>query len=709
MHWKLDTKLKITRDVINSPNLVDRFTEEDLVTIGARVHDGYSWDEHSRRSWMDRMSAGMDLAMQVQTAKSFPWPGCANVIFPLVTIAALQFSARSYPNLIQGSKVVKYRVIDGGAAPKKVHERAARIGRHMSWQVLEEDQSWEDQHDRMLINLAIVGCNFIKTYYDATEKHPVDELVMARDLVINYWAKSVEKAPRKTQIIAKTQNEIYEKIMQDVYKDVRKENWFCSPPSTEPMSYEADQRAGVSPPPQPDWGTPFKVLEQHTYLDLDDDGYNEPYTITIDKESKCVLRIVSRFEEQDVQRRADEILAIRSTEYYTKHSFIPSPDGGIYDLGFGIFLGPINEAVNSGINQLLDNGTMQNSMGGFLGRGAKIRGGVYTQAPWEWKRVDATGDDLRKSLVPYPDRQPSAVMFQLISLLINYANRISGTVDALVGENPGQNTPASTFQGMQEQGMQVYVVIFKRVWRSMKEEFKKRYALNKVFLPDVKRFGEGSDFVRREDYTGNPDQVRPVANPQVTSTTMKRQQIMALKQDAMVTPGYDIPALTKMYIESWDVEEVDFVYPGPDKVPPLPNPKADAEKLKLQAKQMDLQHSKMQFVMQLMEDRRLNDAKILALRAQALKLATDAGVADKEAKHELLVGVIEALTEHGAMVNDRIKTLMAESSDEQESDSDGGGVPGMEGGPDDADLSSGGAGEVAAGADGAVGGGEVSE
>ena len=57
------------------------------------------------------MNAAMDFALQVQKVKSFPWPNCSNVVFPLITIAALQFSARSYSNIIQGTDVVRYRTL----------------------------------------------------------------------------------------------------------------------------------------------------------------------------------------------------------------------------------------------------------------------------------------------------------------------------------------------------------------------------------------------------------------------------------------------------------------------------------------------------------------------------------------------------------------------------------------------------------------------
>src|ERR1035437_3228183 len=187
----LNKHITLDAETIKSPNLCDRFDEQDLQAIGAWVFDGYSADKQSRFKWEKRSEAAMDLAIQLQKEKSFPWPNCSNIAFPLVTIAAIQFHANAYPAIIQGTDVVKMRVI--GLDPDGIaHDRASRVATYMSYQVLEEDQPWEEQHDRLLLILAIIGCVFIKTYFDPKLNHNVSELVMAKDLVINYWAKSVE-------------------------------------------------------------------------------------------------------------------------------------------------------------------------------------------------------------------------------------------------------------------------------------------------------------------------------------------------------------------------------------------------------------------------------------------------------------------------------------------------------------------------------------
>ena len=134
-----ETRLKIDKDWVESPNLTGKLSEHDLGLISTLCWDGFAKDKASRKDWEERNNAGMDLAMQVQAAKNFPWPNCSNIIFPLVSIASLQFSTRSYANLIRGTQIFKYRVV-GDRTPATL-QRAKLISRHMSWQVLEEDQA----------------------------------------------------------------------------------------------------------------------------------------------------------------------------------------------------------------------------------------------------------------------------------------------------------------------------------------------------------------------------------------------------------------------------------------------------------------------------------------------------------------------------------------------------------------------------------------
>lgn len=602
----------------------------------------------------------MDLALQVVTDKNFPWPGASNVKFPLVTIAAMQFHSRAYPAIINGRDVVKCEV-NGPDPEGSKTARADRVSTHMSWQVTKEDKAWEEQEDRTLFNVSIVGTAFKKSYRGA--EHNVSELVMAKDLALDYWAKSVEACARKTHYLPKSRNEVHEAVLRGTYLDILEEAWYQGAPT--PVSSERtqnqDNRQGITPPP-PDSSSKFMFGEQHTRcLDLDGDGYAEPWIITFDTQSHNVVRIVAAFTEADVERvprgfkHAGKIISIKAEEYFTKRSFIPSPDGGIYDVGFGVFLGPLNESVNTIINQLIDAGSMQTAGGGFLARGAKIRGGQYTLAPGEWKRVDSTGDDLRKSMVPAPAGEPSAVLFQLLSLLINYVNRIAGTTDMMVGENPGQNTPAQTSQEMVAQGSKIYTAIFKRVWRNLASEFQKLYLLNKRFCkPGVEYVGGATS----DDYLGNPDDISPAADPNETSDTMRLQKAMALKHMAATTPGYDTDAVEFRVLRAMQVDAPEQIFHGTKGTPPPEDPKVTIEKMKLQYKQMELQQEHQHFILQLLETQKMNNAKILELQAQGMEEGAKAQTEAAFAQAAHVEAMINAAELEHKRINDQIANLI---------------------------------------------------
>jgi len=662
----IENPITLNAKAISSPNLCELLDPEDLKRVGEECFEGYTRDEQSRQTWMKRNEAGMDLALQIQKDKSFPWPGCSNVAFPLVTIAAMQFHARAYPAIVNGTEIVKCAVF-GEDPDGQLNARANRISTHMSWQLLYQDKTWEEQEDKAILNLSIIGTNFKKSYYSSSVKHNVSELVLAKDLVLDYWSKSVEDSPRKTHKLPMFRNEVHEKVMRGVFCDVTEEPWYNASPAPvrNVQQTNQDNRQGVNPP-QSDDTTSLLFLEQHCNMDLDGDGYAEPYIITFESTSKCVCRIVTRFDqESDIERVATgpnkgKIIRITAMEYFTKKTFIPSPDGGIYDIGFGVFLGPLNEAVNSLVNMLLDAGTMQTTGGGFLGRGAKIRGGTTTLAPFEWKRVDATGDDLRKSIFPLPVNAPSDVLFQLLSLLINYTSRISGTTDVMVGENPGQNTPASSMQTMVEMGQKIYTAIFKRLWRSSKEEFSKLYKLNGIFLPlDANQPGGAT----RADYQGPADNLSPVADPNVTSDSMRLQMAGALKQAAATTAGYDRDAVEVRYLKALRVDGIQTVFPGTKGQAPQKDPKLAIEEAKIagraQEQQTAIQAEMQRFAIELQEEQRVNNAKIMQLTAQAQNEAASAQTEAAYAQVAIINAQISQTKTENERLNSQIEHMLA--------------------------------------------------
>src|SRR5258708_37413248 len=120
-------------------------------------------------------------------------------------------------------------------------------------------------HYRLILNNAIVGTTFKKSYMSDERGYPVSETVLARDLVLDYYSKSVESCLCKTQVIPLNRNEIYERCVAKLFRDVRQEAWFEAPaqvPAPNTQEAKQNQRQGTTPS-MPDELTPFTCLEQH--------------------------------------------------------------------------------------------------------------------------------------------------------------------------------------------------------------------------------------------------------------------------------------------------------------------------------------------------------------------------------------------------------------------------------------------------------------
>lgn len=533
-------------EILELNNVASKLPENDLISIGNLVVSGYDADKDSRKHWEKDLTDWTKLTLQITEPKTFPWPGAANIKFPLLATAAMQFAARAYPTLIPSNgKVVKCKVVGQDPDGQKA-ERAERISDHMSYQLLDEMEDWEEDMDRLLMSLPIAGTCFKKTYWDANKEKNCSKLVLPKYLVVDYYAKSLEDAERVTEVIFLTKRQIRERINRDIFLNKK-----LGEPTGDDTFNEiklATQMATAD-----DETTPYTILEQHCYLDLDGDGYTEPYIVTVDYESRNVLRIVPRFDNNTVIVDVDgNVVSINAIQYYTKYSFIPNPDGGFYDIGFGRLLGPINESANTIINQLVDGGSLSNLQAGFIGKGLKIRMGDSRFSPGEWKQVSATGMELKSQIFPLPVREPSAVLFNLLDLLLKSGKELASVAEIFVGKMPGQNTPATTTMASIEQGMKVFTAVYKRIYRSLTKEFRKIYVLNKMYLNPEEYISVLDLKIEQEDYNGSPDDIIPGADPAAISAQEKQQKVQAIGQ--LLQLGTINPMwYTQLYMEAHEV------------------------------------------------------------------------------------------------------------------------------------------------------------
>ncbi len=577
--------------MVGQVNIADSLSEEELAKISTDCYEGYTKDCESRSAWEKSLTEWINMATLVKETKMYPWPKASNVKYPIVATAAMQFSARAYPTLIPSDgQIARCKVIGADPDGKKA-VRAERIGKFMSWQLLNDMTGWEDDMDKLLIVLPVLGCAFKKTYYDKFLDKNVSKLVMPQDLIINYWAKDLHTAERKTEKIEMSQRILRERQLTGIFRDIE-----LTKPQIQLTNASQSRTADLMRPAGDDVTTPYTLLEQHTYLDLDKDGYPEPYIVTLEESNRKVLRITARFDAEDVKtNEKGKITSIEPTEYYTKYGFIPNPDGGFYDVGFGLLLGPINESVNSIINQLIDAGSISNLQAGFIGKGLRLKMGTNRIQPGEWVSVNATGDDLKKQILPLPVREPSDTLFKLLELLIQSSKELASISEIFVGKMPGQNTPATTTMATIEQGMKVFTAIYKRVYRSLQEELYKLFELNEKYLDPQTEVMVLDETIDPEDFDDEKYDICPTADPAATS----KQEKLAKAQGLMEIGGA-LGTLDKLKV----TERVLIAMEEPNwqELVSQQGPPPDPKMIQIQAKaQIDQQKVQMDMQMKQME------------------------------------------------------------------------------------------------------------
>lgn len=626
------------------PNWAEYMDEDTLHDLGVEVCEDTKVDEQSRTAWLDDTQMWLDMASQVIEHKTTPWDGASNVKFPLLTTAALQFHARAHQELLKGERLVKGKVVGRDPDGKKA-SRALRVEKAMSYQLLYKMEDWSDDTDRLLFVLPLVGTVFRKTYWSSLLNRPASELVLASDMVVNFWATDWERC-RKTHCFNKSRNEIVELMRNGSYLEID-----LPEEADEPVSDSDQEKQGELPNDFENVSrakdVPFNIFEAHGWYDLDGDDYAEPYIVTVLEQGQKVLSVVPRYVPENIKTNEvdDNVLRIQPLEYITVYKFLPDVESSIYGVGLGKLLGPSNAAIDTIINQLVDAGTLATMPSGLYGRGIRLsRGGKIRLQPGEWKQVNSTGEDLAKSIYPMPVKEPSSTLFQLLGMLIQAGEKMGSVTEALSGENPGQNQPFSTTSAVMEQGMQVFLGIYKRVYRSLTRDFRIHYRLNGTYLSldtysemlDEPETEEGLD--PQADFSPDGLDIVPEADPSLANSMRKQRRVKALIEARNAGMPLSDGYIAKVFLEAIDEPEPELAL---KQEPPPPS----KEQLEMQRFEKDLEFRQKELMVQskLREMEPMQDmAKAMESFAKAKALGEEAGMKQMEKSMDLMMKKMEA-------------------------------------------------------------------
>ncbi len=545
-------------------NLADILPDDVLEPLGNEMKTNYQDYKMSRKDWEKSYTDGLDLLGFKYENRTEPFQGASGATHPVLAEAVTQFQATAYKELLPADGPVRTQIL-GNPTPQK-EAQANRVKDFMNYQIMDQMKEYEPEFDSMLFHLPLAGSTFKKVYYDSMMGRAVSKFIPADDLIVPYTANSLDEAESIIHVIKISENDLRKQQVAGFYVDID-----LGPPamstnddvSKKEKELEGTKKSGKQQ-------TVYTLLECHVDLDLEGfedigadgepSGIKLPYIVTIEEGSGTVLSIRRNYAPNDPKKQR--------VQYFVHFKFLPGL--GFYGFGLIHMIGGLSRTATVALRQLLDAGTLSNLPAGFKQRGVRVRDEASPIQPGEFKDVDAPGGNLREAFFPLPYKEPSATLLSLMGIVVQAGQRFAAISELQTGEGT-QNAAVGTTIALLERGSKVMSAIHKRLYGSMKKEFKLLSAVISTYLPPEYPYDVvgASRLIKQSDFDARVD-ILPVADPNIFS--MSQRITLAQTQLQLATSNPQIHNLYSAYrgmYEAIGIKNIDQVLPPPRPVAPM--------------------------------------------------------------------------------------------------------------------------------------------
>jgi hypothetical protein len=537
---------------LDQGNIVDELP--DAAKACSDTLELYNIAKKSMEPWLKKYKRALNLAkLQAMsgdveiTEKNFPFEGASLAMMPYILEAMLDFSSRAAPELVWANKLVHAKIYGENTEEKEA--RSKRVSDYENYQLSEMIPNWRDNQDKGLLILAAPGTFYKKTYYDTEIQEVCSELCLADEVIFDQSYNSFNEAPDKFYKCKYTRNEVISFIRGEQQWDIEEDD----------LEEDRDD---------------FEFIEAYTWLDLDEDGLKEPYIALIWEGKERIVSLYPCYDEDSIIEDDDVIIKIDDVPRFTQYRFLPDPEGGPMGMGWGILLGPMFDAINTNIRQLIDAGTVHITAAnsGLIsqslasGRGNAIQSGPIEVQMGQLTPVPHHGTgNLIDNIVQFPFAGPNQTLFQLMDYLVTSSRSMTNAavnIEAQAGE------AASLYLAKLQQGLKVPNSIIMRVYNCARSEFKKIAALNFKHFDDNKynRVLDNANASMKDDFNPDDCDIRIVADPSQGSDIERIQRTQAVLEEAKTQPQ-QIINLRQAYLDwlkSMNAPNIEELAPEPD-------------------------------------------------------------------------------------------------------------------------------------------------
>lgn len=162
-------------------------------------------------------------------------------------------------------------------AMRKKYDKADRRAELLNWQINYEMSEWRKDQKRLFYSLPLEGTKFKETFYDDTLGRCISKTIKWPDFIVNQNTTDANTGRSFTHVCAFTKAEFETRVKAGIWQgDVYADGLPSDTGGNEESGSENTE------------DNSDKFYKQYCWLDLDDDGVEEPYIVTVQDRKSVV-------------------------------------------------------------------------------------------------------------------------------------------------------------------------------------------------------------------------------------------------------------------------------------------------------------------------------------------------------------------------------------------------------------------------------------
>lgn len=548
-------------------NLAEGLSESVLQAIAQTVIEGVEADVASNSEAYAAWREGLKLLGLKPERMSEPFDGASGAVDPMLKQAVVAFVAQASAEMCPANGPVRCEVI--GDVTPDLEKRAQRKEGWLNYYLTSVDEDFYADCEQGWLMLALYGSVFRKVYRDPLTGQPRSRFLTPLTLVLSFNALSLEGSGRVTQVDELARSEVIRRRLAGYYRDVDLGEPTGEQSAQREVAAEAENRRPSSLPQDAD----HLIYECFLMLVPSEFGWEDPkaegappgmplpYIVTVDVDSRRVLRMERDWREGDI--------LFRPEAHFAHYRFMPGL--GVYGWGLLALMGATADTASVLLRQALNSFTLSSFPGGFRSKGIGGEESTIDLGPMQYPEIETGGLPIDQVIMPLPVREVPA-SFPALYGEVRKGGEVLGQISQMqVGEGR-QDAPVGTTLALLEQAIRPTSAVLKRLHTGQRKElrliarmFGKSPGATYPYLVDGKR-GEAmaADF-------HNTDDVLPVSDPNIPTQVQRLALADAKLKLAMASGGkMDVRVAMRSMLRTMGVPDGDVDALMPEAKPGQP-------------------------------------------------------------------------------------------------------------------------------------------